>query len=174
MFTLILWTIFFVALAKVLATLHTSITPNVLYFLGGLALVYFVSKYYEFRHNKEVPKINSDLSNAPPDYQEYLKYKALASKYEKTEPVTIQKFLLGFTQGKNWAKSIIIGVMFLIMAFVGYGIFKEVTGFFNKPIPPVVSTITNTGAGKVDSKTESNQENKQSNGLNLGIFNNWF
>lgn len=173
MFKLISWTIFFIALTKALAVLRTSITTNVLIFLGGIIVLYAVSKYFEHRGAKLNP-IPKDMANAPPDYVEYLKYREMAKKYERTEPVTVQKFLLGFTQGKNWAKSLAIGVMIVVILFVGASVYKEVKGFFVKTPPPVSSTITNTGGGTVEAKTESKSTTKQSNGLNLNFLSNWF
>lgn len=172
-FKLVSWTVFLVALTKALSTLHASITTNVLLFMAGLIVLYGISKYSEHKSAKAVTAIASDLSNAPADYTEYLKYKALMQKYERTEPVTAGKFFLGFVQGKNWAKGIVLGAIIFVLLFVGSAVYKEVKGFFVKT-PPVSSTITNTGGGTVEAKTESKSSTKQSNGLNLNLFSGWF
>jgi hypothetical protein len=170
---LVTWTVFLAALTKALSALHTSITTNVLLFMVALIVLYVLGKYFAYKSSKGAPVVVTDLSNVPPDYAEYLKYQALARKYERTEPVTVQKFLVGFTQGKNWAKALALGIMMVVLLGVGVAVYKEVRGFFVKP-PPVVSTITNTGSGTVEAKTESKTEQKQSNGLNLNFFSGWF
>jgi len=172
-FKLVSWTVFLLALTKALAVLHTSITTNVLIFLGGIIVLYGMSKYFEHRGAKLGP-VPQDMANIPPDYAEYLRYRAMVKKYEATEPVTVQKFFLGFMQGKNWAKSMVIGTMIVVILFVGAAVYKEVKGFFVKVPPPVSSTITNTGGGTVEAKTESKTTTKQSNGLNLNLLSNWF
>lgn len=172
-FTMVTWTVFLMALTKALSTLHASITTNVLLFLAGVIVLYGMSKYFEHRARVEAPVPHVDFKDAPPEYQEYLRYQAMAKKYERSEPVTVQKFLRGFTMGKNWAKAAVIGVMIFVLLVVGTAVYHEVSRFFIKPAP-VTSTITNTGGGTVESKNESKSSSKQSNGLNLNFFSSWF
>lgn len=113
-----------------------------------------------------IADVQVPMTNLPLDYQEYLKHKAYAEKYDAEEALSASKFFSGYGKSKNWAKSVVIGSMIFIILGVGYCIIKEINTIFGKP--PVASTITNTGGGKVDSKTESKTDNT---GLKLGIFN---
>lgn len=90
------------------------------------------------------------------------------------EHVNIQKFFEGFAQPRSWYKAIALGIMMAIILAIGYCVVKEVNAFFNKKAAPVSTTISNTGAGKVDSKTESTSSTDQNNGVNLNIFSGWF
>ena len=121
-----------------------------------------------------IPPVQVPMTNIPLDYQEYLKYKALASKYESEESLSVTKFFSGFGKGKNWAKAVVMGIMIFILLVVGYSVAKELNTLFGKKQPPVVSTITNTGGGTVEAKTESKNSPKTSNGLNLNLLSGWF
>lgn len=118
----------------------------------------------------EAPK----YTNTPPDYELYLKHKQLSKLYEEEEPLSFQKFFSGFGKGKNWAKSLALGIMMCIIVGVGYSVVTKVIDVFGKKPAPIVSTITNSGDGKVESKTESKTETKTSNGLNLNLLSGWF
>lgn len=119
------------------------------------------------------PKADATDPEKYAEYRDYLKHKYLAEKYDKEEPFTWSKFVRGFITGKNYAKAIVLGIIMLVLVFLGYSAYKEISGLFVKT-PPVVSTISNTGGGTVESKTESKSEHKQSNGLNLNVFSGWF
>lgn len=135
------------------------------------ALASILSRILPKRGTKvEVPK----FSNVPPDYQEYLKHKQLSKRYEEDEPISLQKFFMGFGKGKNWIKSLALGIMMLVIVGVGYSVVTKVIDVFGKKPAPIVSTITNSGGGTVESKTESKSETKTSNGLNFNIFSSWF
>ena len=121
-----------------------------------------------------VPTVQVPMTNIPLDYQEYLKYRAYAGKYESEESLSATKFFSGFGKGKNWAKAVVMGTMIFILLVVGYSVAKELNTLFGKKQPPVTSTITNTGGGTVQAKTESKNEPKTSNGLNLNLFSGWF
>lgn len=143
-----------------------------------VAVASILSRIFPKRSTKmEIPKTSTPTDVLVDDYkehQEFLRHKYLASKYEQDEPVTIQKALKGFIQGKTWAKSLVLGIIMCIIAFVGYSMFKEVTAIFGKKPTPITNTITNTGDGKVESKTESKSSTKTSNGLNLNLLSGWF
>ncbi|MGI0060367.1 MAG: hypothetical protein ACREBJ_11440 [Nitrosotalea sp.] len=167
------WATLFGMLSKALNSLHAAITTNVLLFLVGLIILFWISKYYNAQ-KPTVPQLPSNITDVPASYQEYLKYKQLDEQYNNDEQVNFKKFFSGFTQPRNWYKSVVIGIMLVIMCVVGFSVYREINNIFGHKTPPVASTITNSGTGSVDSKTESKAENKQSAGLNLGIFNNWF
>lgn len=119
------------------------------------------------------PSIQVPMTNIPLDYQEYLKHKAYDAQFNNDEKFTFSKFFSGFVDHRNYAKAIVLGIIMLVILVIGYSTYKEVKNLFVHT-PPVVSTITNTGGGTVTAKTESKSEHGTSNGLNLGIFNNWF
>jgi len=167
------WTAFFAFFAKAMNALRTAITINVLLFLLGIIILYSISKFCQFK-KPSVQVLPTNVTNLPVDYQDYLKHKQLDEQYNNDERFSIIKLFSGFAQGRNWAKALVIGVMICVMLIVGYSVTKELNTLFGKKQPPVVSTITNTGGGTVEAKTESKSEPKTSNGLNLNLFSGWF
>lgn len=122
----------------------------------------------------QIPPATTPLTNIPIEYADYLKHQKLDELYNGDETFTMSKFFTGFGQGRNWAKAIVLGTMVAVMLAIGYCIVKKVEDmFFTKPVP-IVSTITNSGTGSVEAKTESKSEAKSSNGLNLNFLSNWF
>lgn len=144
------------------------------FFLGAVCLCALASILSRLLPKLGTKQPETTFTNTPIDYQTYVQHKILSEQYDKEEPFSFSKFFSGFGQSKNWAKAIAIGLMLVVVLTIGYCIVHEAENFLGKKTPPVASTITNTGGGQVESKTESKQETKQSNGLNLNIFSSWF
>ena len=175
MLTLILWAVILTVIANALRTASMAMTPQLLTVFGLLLVVYVLQMYRDSRKSKTqdivIPKYK--YKNAPAGYKEYLRYKALAKKYESEESFSWKKFGSGVLQTKNWAKSLVMGTMIFVICFVGHSVYKEIKSFISPKTPPVSSSI-NSGGGNVDSKTESKSSAKSSNGLNLNLLSNWF
>jgi len=121
---------------------------------------------------KKGVKVTQTIS--PDTAKAFEQHTALDSLLNDSEKASLTKFFQGFTQLRNWFKALAFGIMIAIIFAISYGVYTDIKSFFIKKAPPVNSTITNTGGGKVEAKTESSTNTQQSNGLNLNIFSGWF
>ena len=176
MIGVIIWVAPLAIVAHSMRTLSASVTPGLMWLIGGLVAAYVVGKFFEWRGSRNSrSQFKFDAPDgAPSDYVEYLRLQALMKRYEVDEKFSWRKLPRGLVQGKNWGKAVVIGAIMCVIAFVGFSVYNEARAlFFPKPAP-IVNTISNTGGGTVESKTESKATTKQSNGLNLNFFSDWF
>lgn len=172
MITVVIWVALLAIAAHSMRTLSTSVTPQLLWLLGGLMAAYVVGKFFEWRSYRNMlkPLEFDSPANAPTDYLEYARIQALLKKYEAQERFSWRKLPRGLVQGKTYGKALVIGIAMFVMAFVGLSVYTEARALFFPRPTPIVNTIKNTGGGTVESKTENKTETHQRNGFNLSIF----
>lgn len=171
MISVVIWVAILAVAAHSMRTLSASVTPQLLWLVGGLLTAYVVGKFFEYRAGRKVVG-SSDAAvpaDAPEDYKEYARIRTLLKKYESEEPFSWAKMLRGFVQQKNYGKAVVIGAILFVMVFVGNAAYKEIRSVVS-PAPSIV----NSGSGSVDSKNESKTAHKQNNGLTLNLFSGWF
>lgn len=73
----------------------------------------------------------------------------------KAEPWSWKKFFSGFFSGQNYAKSIVIGICFLIVVVIVFSVGSIIASHFKKSAPPTQAVGTNQGiiATKNEDKT---------------------
>lgn len=84
-----------------------------------------------------------------------------------SEPWSWKKFFSGFFSGQNYAKSIVIGICFIVVAIIVFSVGSMISSHLKKPAPPTQTVGTNQGI------IATKNEDKQGNSYSLLNLFNW-
>ena len=94
--------------------MHLHIPTLILITIGLCAIAYIISKLLPKK-----PVVISTIPLTTPSTVIPVTQETLQSFFDE-EKASLQKFIAGFTQPKNWCKALALGIMFMIIIAVSY------------------------------------------------------